>query len=95
MRRGELFARREGGGTAHEGLFAPLDVELAAFSLAFEGLEGRGTRREERGMRLEEQGTRREEVFAGRKVPSREEEDGGTRLAGFDARRLVPALIDN
>jgi hypothetical protein len=87
---------------AHEELFAPLDVELAAFSLAFEGLEGRGTRREERGVRLEEQGvrleeqgTRREEVFAGRKVPSREEGDGGMRRAGFDARRLVPALIDN
>jgi hypothetical protein len=88
MGREESFERREGGGMAHEELFAPLEAELAAFFLAFGRLEGRG-------MRREEQGTRREEVFAGSKVPSREEGDGGMRLAGAYARRLAPGLIDN
>ena len=63
MGREEPFARREGGGTAHEGLFAPLEGELGAFFLPFGRLEGRGMRREERETPREEQGTRREEVF--------------------------------
>lgn len=56
MGREESIGRREGGGTAHEGLFAPLEGELAAFSLPFGWHEGRGMRREE--------------VFEGRKLPS-------------------------
>jgi hypothetical protein len=58
MGREESFARREGGGMAHEELFAPLEAELAALSLPFGRLEGRGMGREEQGMP-------REEVFAG------------------------------
>jgi hypothetical protein len=80
---------------AREELFAPLDVELAALFLPFGRLEGQGARCEEEGMRLEKQRRGREEVFAGREVPSQWEEDGGMRLAGLDARRLVPLLFDN
>lgn len=47
MRREESFERLEGGGMAHEEVFAQLKEELAAFSLAFRRLEGRGMRREE------------------------------------------------
>ena len=38
---------------------------------------------------------RHEEVFAGHKVPSEWEGDGGMRLAGLGARRLAPGLFDN
>jgi hypothetical protein len=38
---------------------------------------------------------RREEVVAGHEVLSGWEKDGGMRLAGLDARRLAPGLIDN
>jgi hypothetical protein len=53
--------RREVEGMAHDELFAPLEAELAAFSLAFGRLE-------EEGMRLEGRGTRRETVFEGCEV---------------------------
>ena len=81
MGREELFERHEGEEMAHEELFAPLDVELAALSLAFGRLEGWGMRREE--------------VFVGRKVPSEWEGNGGMRLAGLVARRFAPGLFDN
>ena len=73
---------------AHSLPFAPLEMEIAAFFLAFGRLEGRGMRREEQGMRLEE-------VFAGHEAPSEWEEAGGMRLAGLVMRRLAPALFDN
>jgi hypothetical protein len=63
MGREESIGRLNGGGTAHEELFAPLDAELGAFFLPFGRLEGRGMRREERETPREEQGTWREEVF--------------------------------
>jgi len=47
MGREEVFRRREGGGTAHSLPFAPLEMEIAAFFLAFGRLEGQGMRREE------------------------------------------------
>jgi hypothetical protein len=79
---------REVGGMAHSLPFAPLEMEIAAFFLAFGWLEGGGMRREEWGMR-------REEVFGGHEAPSAWEGDGGTRLAGLAARRLALALFDN
>jgi hypothetical protein len=60
MGREESFGRLEGGGMAHEEVFAPLEEELAALSLPFGRLEGGGTRREEEGMSLEGQRARRE-----------------------------------
>jgi hypothetical protein len=87
MGREELFGRLEAGGMPHEGFFASLEAELAALSLAFGRLEGRGTR-------LEEQGTRREGILEGCKVLFREEEDGGMRLAARIAQRLVPTFFD-
>jgi len=39
--------RLEGGGTAHSLPFAPLEMEIAAFFLAFGRREGRGMGREE------------------------------------------------
>jgi hypothetical protein len=57
MRREEPFGKLAGGGMALEELFAPLDVELAAFFLLFGWLEGQGMRCEEEGMRLEARGT--------------------------------------
>ena len=93
---------REEEGMPHEELFEPLGAGLTAFFPLFGRLEGRGMRREEEGMRLEEQKTRREawgmpraEVLEGHEVPFRWEGDGGRRLAGLVARRLVPALFDN
>ena len=52
-REGEL-ERHEGEGMAHSLPFAPLEMELAAFFLAFEWLEARGMGRKEDEMRLEE-----------------------------------------
>ncbi|MFL6258351.1 MAG: hypothetical protein ACJ76Y_01460 [Thermoanaerobaculia bacterium] len=63
MDREESFGRREGEGMAPGEPFASLEVELAAFFLAFGRLEGRGMRLEEEEMRLEEWGTRCQEVF--------------------------------
>jgi hypothetical protein len=80
---------------AHSLPFAPLEMEIAAFLLAFGWREGRGMRREEEGMRLEEQGMRREEVFAGHEASFEWEEAGGMGLAALVARRLAPALFDN
>jgi hypothetical protein len=98
----EPFERREAGGTRREELFAPLEAEIVPHFLGFGRLEAWGTPREVEGMRLEGQGTWREargawleKVFAGREVPSGWEEDGGMRLAGLVARRLVPELFDN
>lgn len=95
VRREKLFKRRTGEGMPHEGLFVSLEGELASHCLGFGRLDAQGTTCEEDGMRLSGQGTRREEVFAGHEVPFRWEEDGGRRLAGFVARRPVPALTDN
>ena len=47
MGREESIGRREGEGTAHEELFAPLDAELASFFVVFGRLEGGGMRRDE------------------------------------------------
>jgi hypothetical protein len=44
---------------------------------------------------LEARGKRLEELVESRKVPSEWEGNGGMRLAGLDARRLIPALFDN
>ena len=68
-REGEL-GRREVGGMAHSLPFAPLEMELAAFFLAFGWREARGMRREGEGMRREEQGMRLEKVFAGHEASS-------------------------
>jgi len=46
MGREESIGRREGGGTAHSLPFAPLEMELAAFFLAFGWPEAGGMRRE-------------------------------------------------
>jgi len=88
MRREGSIGWREGGGMAHSLPFAPLEMEIAAFCLAFEW-------REAEGMKREEQGMRHEEVFAGHEAPSEWEEAGGMRLAGLVARRFAPALFDN
>ena len=73
---------------AHSLPFAPLEMELAAFCLPFEWLEGEGMRREGQGMR-------REEVFAGHAASFEWEEAGGMRLAELVTRRFAPALFDN
>jgi hypothetical protein len=95
MGREESIGRPEGEGIAPEELFEPLDAELAARSLPFGRLEGRGMGREEEGMPREERGTRLEEVLERCKVPFEWEGDGGMRRAGLAARRLAPELIDN
>jgi len=79
----------------HSLLFGRLDERGMSRSLSFARREERGTRREEVFARREGRGMRREEVFERREVPLEREEDGGMRLAGLVARRLVPELFDN
>ena len=59
------------------------------------GLEGQGMGLEEVFARREGRGMWLEEVFERREVLSKREEDGGMRLAGLVARRVVPELFDN
>ena len=77
---------REVGGMAHSLPVAPLELEIAAFFLAFGWREGEGMGREEQGMK-------REEVFAEHEAPSEWEEAGGMRLAGHSGRRNGDDLI--
>src|SRR5947209_20411511 len=51
---------RELGGMAHSLPFAPLEIEIAAFFLAFEGLEAGGMRRDGEGLGREGAIERRE-----------------------------------
>jgi hypothetical protein len=59
------------------------------------GFETRGMRREKVFAGFEARGTRREGLVESGKVPSGWEGDGRMRLAGLDARRFAPELIDN